>query len=628
MPFTVLPLQTDAASTNGPKSDEVTKADRRNETFPEPEYGPVEKQEYDVSNDTFEETDEEPIHTVENTDQRDQLKDREASAEKQDKPPVQGDQSKNVTSETDILTDDANTNTLKQQDKTRENGTENEPSHLSTESLSEELKSLDANSTSDDDDREIVNVAPKSDATDSEKSVTAAENDTEDNTVEKEEKTEISGSGEDSLDDIKGNNDATATDDKLSQEGSGSGQAPNKAIPDGEINGSVQSMDHNENKGLDERESQSLTKETMKQSSFSESKAGSEESFDQPAVVNVTGNQIMGNQSEEEFHPDSTERIGPKNESAVLEENERTSQTVITNNTGNTVFTVEGPVKSATTDDENPRENLDEPEATQPVFNESERAISDTKLEEGLQTQNDQPNSNLDVTKAQPNKPDQPALNEIDNASGAGGFTQESLEETEGTQDQNSQTDLEPPAVLDDFAGSSSSSTSNPLVVNVEGSQESDYNEDASQDAIPEDTSDEIPVYTLSSPVGDDSLAADEGTLSPMPTSSVPTASANFIDAGANMSPGYSESSPFSEGYGTFTAADAPSQEVFNSFTPSGKLLWRFTTPVDDMVIQSLSVVMLRSQNSWSQGVILWVTVIKRTIVVDWLTFLFMTSAC
>lgn len=579
MPFTVLPLQTDAASTNGPKSDEVTKADRRNETFPEPEYGPVEKQEYDVSNDTFEETDEEPIHTVENTDQRDQLKDREASAEKQDKPPVQGGQSKNVTSETDILTDDANTNTLKQQDKTRENGTENEPSHLSTESLSEELKSLDANSTSDDDDREIVNVATKSDATDSEKSVTAVENDTEDNTVEKEEKTEISGSGDDSLDDIKGNNDATETDDKLSQEGSGSGQAPNKAIPDGEVNGSVQSMDHNENKGLDERESQSLTKETMKQSSFSESKAGSEESIHQPAVVNVTGNQIMGNQSEEEFHPDSTESIRPKNESAVLEDNEHTSQTVITNDTGNTVFTVEGPVKSATTDDENPRENLDEPEATQPVFNESERAISDTKLEEGLQTQNDQPNSNLDVTKAQPNKPDQPALNEIDNASGAGGFTQESLEETEGIQDQNSQTDLEPPAVLDDFAGSSSSSTSNPLVVNVEGSQESDYHEDASQDAIPEDTSDEIPVYTLSSPVGDDSLAADEGTLSPMPTSSVPTASANFIDAGANMSPGYSESSPFSEGYGTFTAADAPSQEVFNSFTPSGKLLRRCTTP-------------------------------------------------
>ena len=188
------------------------------------------------------------------------------------------------------------------------------------------------------------------------------------------------------------------------------------------------------------------------------------------------------------------------------------------------------------------------------------------------------PRENLDFGEAPPNKQSQPASYGIDNGSRTASFTQGSLEQTEQTQAINSQNDQngisdEPktPAVIDGPAEPPLTNIAYPTVVNVDGSQLNDYHEDASQDISLEDNSDEIPVYTLSSPVGDDSLAEDETTLSSMPASSVNTASADISDSGATMSPGYSESSLSSEGYSTFPTATAPSEFANSTLAEEGR---------------------------------------------------------
>ncbi|KAL9968335.1 hypothetical protein ACROYT_G026696 [Oculina patagonica] len=163
---------------------------------------------------------------------------------------------------------------------------------------------------------------------------------------------------------------------------------------------------------------------------------------------------------------------------------------------------------------------------------------------------------------------DHPALNEIDNGSGASSPGQESIEVNDTTQDQDSQTELEgpkTPAILDELTEPSSPIGGEPQVVNVEGSQVSDLHEDTAQETGPEDAPDEIPVFTLSSPVGDDSFASDDSTL-PTPTSAVTTSSVNFIDSGVDVSPGYSDSSSMSEaGYDTFPATGESSQGDYSS---------------------------------------------------------------
>ena len=481
-------------------------------------YGPIEKQEHEVSNDTIEDSAEQRLHEIDDMNNKYQLKDRQASTKREDKPLVQGTNPKNAASKKDILTDDENTISLRKKEKTFENGIDNASLRLDSASLPEEPKSLDRNSTMDENDRHIVEVAPESYATltESNQSATAPESDSRDIKEEKEENIETSGSGDDSLDDVRNNEDASEDDYKEFEEESGSGEEPTEV------------------KIVDVSERKTSVKDTTMHSDFSGSNEGVKEPSDQPAVVNVAGNQTMGNQSEEAFYSDSTESIEPKNES-------HTSQSLSGNDSDKAIFSVSSAVKDATIYDSNPRENLDSGEAP-------------------------------------PNKQSQPASYGIDNESRAASFTQGSLEQTEQTQAINSQNDQngisdEPktPAVIDGPAEPPLTNIAYPTVVNVDGSQLNDYHEDASQDISLEDNSDEIPVYTLSSPVGDDSLAEDETTLSSMPASSVNTASADISDSGATMSPGYSESSLSSEGYSTFPTATAPSEFANSTLAEEGR---------------------------------------------------------
>lgn len=72
-------------------------------------YGPMEKQEHEVSNDTIEDSDEQRLHEIDDMNNKYQLKDRQASTKREDKLLVQGTNPKNAASKKDILTDDEST---------------------------------------------------------------------------------------------------------------------------------------------------------------------------------------------------------------------------------------------------------------------------------------------------------------------------------------------------------------------------------------------------------------------------------------------------------------------------------------------------------------------------------------
>lgn len=596
------PLQSGAVTTNiVPKTNEVAQADRRNETFSEePDiFGPADSREYNTSerqresNYTLEEIAEKSFQTTESTDEKDE-ETNQSDVLKEDKSPVHGDQSKKVESETDVLTESTDTNTVQQHEKMHENSDQDKTSQPTSPTLSEELKSSDLNSTLDEGniDKETIKsgltsqsgLAGKAGLAESEEPVTEGSA-AQDSTEEEVEKTEVSGSGEESSvetkDNTNGHNTAVA-DEKISQEESGARQESNKPNLDEEEDVTVQSIDQNEKESAEERqekedESKSFLKETAKQATLGESKPVQEENIDQQTVVNVAGNQIMGNQTDDgSFQQDSTQGTDLKKEGSVLEDKP------VSNDPEKTV-SVESLDQGATIKDAKPRGDLDTP-VTQPIFNEPERSISVTNLVKGFQAQNEGTTSQLlDAAVKDLPSQRQTAINRIDYASGAGNFGQESIEGTpQGTQDEESQTDLEgfaegpkTPAVLDELVEPSVPSvSSDPLVVNAEDSQVDDVHEDTSQEMGAEDAADEIPVFTLSTPIGDtESFATDESTLSPLttPTSVVPSSSASFIDSGLNMSPRDSESPSLLEGYSTFTATAAPSQGLFSSLTQRGK---------------------------------------------------------
>ena len=572
------------------RTDEATTADRRNETFLESEiYGrPVDDREYDASerqresaNETLEQIAGQSFQT-ENTHQLDQPRNGHSNAGKEDKPAVHDrDQSKNVEPKTNV--DDVDTNTVLEQEKIQENSTQNDSSKLKTQSSSEEAKSSDMNSTLEDEGREIEKDTSKSGADESQKSV-PGESDAQGITDDEEKKTEVSGSGEEPSDDDN-TEEQKATDNKESQGAKSTEQAPGKPNQDEQEYVAEQSIDQNKigsaegerEENVKEREGKPFINQTA-DSLDEPTKPASEGNMDEQAVVNVAGNQIMGNQSDDSFQPDSTEGADSKMGDTNLGNNKPINPP--DSNAPEKTVSLDSPIKGSSIQDAKLRGDLDKL-AIQHASSEPEKSVPASNLEKVLQTKNGGPTTQLDAItddSNQSNEKDHLALNEIDKASGITNVGQESLQENEATQDQDSYTDIEgfaegpkTPAVLDEPAEPSSPSNADPQVVNVESSQEGNLQEDTSQEAVPEDAADAIPVYTLSSPVGDDTFRGDESILS-TPTSSVTTSSVNFIDAGGNMSTGYSELPSLSEGYGTFTAPVSQSQEEFDSLSQGGKL--------------------------------------------------------
>ena len=564
-----------------------TSADRRNETFPEAEiYGrPLDDRKYDASErqresayGTLKEIAGQSFET-ENTHQLDQIRNGQSNPGKENKPAVHDhDHSKNVEPATNV--DDVDTNTVLEHEKRKENSTQNDSPKLKTQSSSKEPKSSDMNSTLEDEGREIDKDTSKSGQDEPQKSVTG-ESDAQNITDDERKKTEVSGSGEDSFDD--GNTEEqTATDNKGSYESKSAEQAPSKPSQDEEVNVAEESIDQNtigSAEGQQVREGKSKPFINQTEDSLDEpTKPVSEGNIDQQAVVNVAENQIMGNQSDDSFQPDSTEGADLKMEGSNLENNKLINPP--DSNDPEKTVSLDSRIKGTSVQDAKLMGDLDT-KAIQHSFSGPENSMPTTNSEKVLQTKNGGPSTQLDAIAGnsnQSNEKDHAALNDIDKASVASNVGQESPQENEETQEQDSHTDIigfaegpkTAPAVLDEPAEPSSPSDADPQVVNVGSPQEGNLQEDTSQEAYPGDVADAIPVYTLSSPVGDDTFRGDESSLS-TPTSSVTTSSSNFIDTGGNMSTGYSESPSSSEGYGTFTAPVSQSQEDFGSLSQGGK---------------------------------------------------------
>lgn len=577
-------MQRNAAASN--RTDGATAADRRNETFPEAEiYGrPLDDREYDASkrqresaNLTLEEIAGQSFET-ENTRQLDKTRNGQSNSGKENKPAVhEHDQSKNVELKSNV--DDVDTNTVLEHEKIKEKSTQNDSPKLEMQSSSEKPKSSDMNSTLDDEAREIEKDTSKSGADESQKSVTG-ESDAEDFIDNERKKPEVSGSGEESFDD--GNTEEqTVTDNKGSHESKSAEQEPSKPSQDEEANVAEEGIDQNRIGSADgqqvrERKGKPFINQTEDPLDEPTTPV-SERNIDQQAVVNVAETQIMGNQSDDSFQSDSTEGADLKMEGSNLEKNKLINPP--NSNDPEKTVSLDSRIKGSSIQYAKLRGDLDTL-AIQHAFSGPENSVPVTNSEKILQTKNGGASTQLDAITGnsnQSNEKDHPALNDIDEASGASNVGQESPQENEGTQDQDSHTDIvgfsegpKTPAVLDEPAEPSSSSDTDPQVVNVESPQEGNLQEDTSQEAFPGDVADAIPVYTLSSPVGDDTFRGDENSLS-TPTSSVTTSSVNFIDPGGNMSTGYSEPPSSSEGYGTFTAPVAQSQEDVDSLSQGGK---------------------------------------------------------
>ena len=582
-------MQSDAVtSAAGNRTDGATTADRRNETFPEAEiYGrPLDDREYDASerqresaNGTLEEIVGQSFDS-ENTHQLDQTRNGQSNAGKEDKPAVNDpDQSKNVEPKTSA--DDVNANTVLGHAKIHENSTQNDLSKLKTQSPSEEPNNSDMNSTLEDEGSEIEKDASRSGAGESQKTVTGG-SDTHDITDDEGKKTEVSGSGEE-LSDDDNTEEHTANDIKESQGAKSVEKAPSKTNEDEEENKTEQSIDQNkigsaEGQQVRERKGKQFINQT--EGSLDEpTRPVSEGNIDQQAVVNVADNQIMGNQSDDSFQPDSTEGADSKMGGSKLENNKLINPP--DSNDAEKTVSLDSPIKGGSIQVAKLRGDLNTL-AIQHAFSEIEKSTPSANIEKVPQTKNGGPMTQLHAitdNSNQSNEQDNPAVNDIDKASAASNVDQAALEENERTQDHDSHTDIEgfaeglkTPSVSDEPAEPSSPNDADPQVVNVESPQEGNIQEDTSQEAGPEDVADAIPVYTLSSPVSDDTLRGDEG-LSSSPTSSVTSSSVNFIDTGGNMPTGYSESPSLSEGYGTFTAPASQSQEDLDSLSQGGKLL-------------------------------------------------------
>ena len=437
-----------------------------------------------------------------------------------------------------------------------ENGTRGEPSLFTNQSLLDEPRRPDINSTFQDiegkTDREINNYDAEGESDEPVTSEHAVQD-----TTEQVEKPEVSGSGDESSAETKDDNDEghedTEGEEQPSHGGSRTKETNNVPILDKDETGSGQNIWKSgiENAEGRDGERESLFNKTEKQDTFDESKNG-KGTTNQEEAVNVVGNQITGNHNEAPLEQNRTEESHSQEViDAASSEGNLINQSAI--NEPESSLPAESIDQSAAVKDVNAYSSGDfDTPATQTAFSEPERVI----LEKGVRTQNEQPTIH-DVQQDKLNQSDHPVMQDSDEASGGGNLPQEATEESALKHDQSPQIDT---ANLSE--GPASSNDASSMGLDTEGTQLPDLHGMTSQEISPEDGPDEIPVYTLSMPSSEDSFPTEESTSSPIftaPTSAVTTSSASY-------------SEPPVEGESTFTAFDPPSRDdQFQSPTERSK---------------------------------------------------------
>ena len=508
------------------------------------------------------------------------------------------------------LTDIADTQ-VKQFRQIHENDTWDQPSILTNQSLPDEPRRPDMNSTFEDTQNKADKETQKTSVEESAKPATVKHADprrTDTNSTledieskahkekgksgvegsedpvrvkqgpheipEQVENPESSGSGDElsTLTDYE-NNGTEGANEKMPEAGGNAREPSNVPLLDEDEYGWGQNSGQNGNENVEGHEGgqESLFNETAKQEAVDEpKKTVSLENTDEQTAVNVVGNQIMGNQNEVTLEQNRAEELHPQKviDAASLEDkliNQSASngpdKPVIGNSLDQSVK-----VKDINADSSG---DFDTP-AENPVFNEPERVISKIILENGFRSHNNQPaiqdvqQNQLNIRgvhQDQLNQPDRPVLNEPGKASGEVSLAQKSTEESALRQDQGPQINNVR------FSERPSSNDAYSTGVETEGTQLADLHGVASPETSPVDEPDRIPVYTLSSPGNEDSFAAEESTASPAltaPTSSVTTSSALFAEPPTLQA----------EGESTFTALDTPATQDDQYTSPTERSKW------------------------------------------------------
>ena len=470
--------------------------------------------------------------------------------------------SRNFTSEKTGLAD-INDTQVRLFEQIQDNGTRNEVSLSRNHSLFDQLRRPDMNATFEDNEG---NADKETDTSGEEqlKEPFTGNQVAQNMTEHEEEEIETSGSGDESSTETNDDIEHVEAEGKVSEGEGDAREPPNVPIFDNDEHGSGQNIGKNGIKNAEDGEGEQKVpmKTTTQEKTFDRSKTQIPEgTIDKHTAVDVEGNQVMANQSEALFNQITTEASHSQENVDAASEDKLINKSEV--NKSKKPVTAETVDRGATVKDIDAYSSGDlETPATQPVRNEPERTKLGTNIEKGAQTENKrliiQDVHGQQNLLNQPDQPDQPALNEPEEASG----DQERTEESVLRQDQSLQIDN---ATLSE--GPSFNAAYLPTV-DTEGTQLADLHGVTSPETSSQEDTDEVPVYILSTPSSEDSFAAEENTASTVftaPTPSITTESAAYAEP-----PTLPE-----EGESTLSELDTPQSQDDQYTPPSERSKWR-----------------------------------------------------
>lgn len=427
----------------------------------------------------------------------------------------------------------------KQFGQIHDNGSGSEPSSLTNQSLFEEPRRPHMNATFEDTEGSAVKEGNKSDLKQHEEPV-ITHNDDQDTSENKEEKTGTSGSGDEASTETSDDTDEhTEAEEKLYRGEVNVKGLSNFSTIDKDENGSGDSLGQNgiRNTGDGESGQEVLINQMAKQEPFYETNnTVAEGTLDKQTKESRNQNeasldQISTNESQSQGSIDASASTESTVDQSATKESKAFSQ-----------------ITTAKDVDVLPSGDFQTPMA-QPVLDEVERVKLRTDVDKGMATENEgtaiqdyqqnQLNQFKQLDRTAQTKPDEVA------------GSQEVAEENA------SKDNLRPQIYNATFSDGPSFNTAYSTGVDVEGNQSADLHEVTSPENSSIDDTDEIPVYTLSSPRSEDAVENAASLVFTTPTSSITTASATYLEPALPT-----------EGESTFTTLDTPPQDQEERYTP------------------------------------------------------------
>lgn len=422
-----------------------------------------------------------------------------------------------------------------------DNGSGSEPSSLTNQSLFEEPRRPHMNATFEDTEGSAVKEGNKSDLKQHKEPV-ITHNDDQDTSENKEEKTGTSGSGDEASTETSDDTDEhTEAEEKLYRGEVNVKGLSNFSTIDKDENGSGDSLGQNgiRNTGDGESGQEVLINQMAKQEPFYETNnTVAEGTLDKQTKESRNQNeanldQISTNESQSQGSIDASASTESTVDQSATKESKAFSQ-----------------ITTAKDVDVLPSGDFQTPMA-QPVLDEVERVKLRTDVEKGIATENE-------GTAIQDANYQQNQLNQFKQLDRTAQTKPDEVAGSQEVAEENALKDnLRPQIYNATFSDGPSFDTAYSTGVDVEGNQSADLHEVTSPENSSIDDTDEIPVYTLSSPRSEDAVENAASLVFTTPTSSITTASATYLEPALPT-----------EGESTFTTLDTPPQDQEERYTP------------------------------------------------------------